>query len=209
MLFHYKFYAFSLQEYWHKAIKQKKREEGLRRRYVYEQYLKVLEKNPDLEIKRETATELHSVNDLLENRFLVASEDYVGWVGAEEERSLSQAPLQGDPRALVGALVESRRRERAKTLTMGRLEERLLDLERSLGDRDRRTQKLEKQLRDRDQKLRNRTQKLQRSRHKQRNLSERIGVLEQQLKDVRASRVWKLAERLRRIRVRFESLYKS
>ncbi len=44
---------------------------------MYEQYLNVLEKDPDLQLKRETSREISSVNDLLENRFLVASEDYV------------------------------------------------------------------------------------------------------------------------------------
>lgn len=202
VLFHYKFYAFSLQEYWRKALEHKNNKNRLKRRHVYEQYLEVLEKKPNLQLKRETSREISGVNDLLENRFLVASEDYIGWVDAEEERSLSQAPPQSDPRALVEALVESRRRERAKTLTVGRLEQRLLDLERSLSDRDRRIQELEKQ-------LRNRGQKLQRSKHKQRNLSKRIGALEQQLKDVRASRVWKLARRLHRVKVKMKSLRRT
>ncbi len=57
-----------------------------------------------------------------------------------------------------------------------------------------------------ERQVRNRGKKLQRSNHKLRYLSRRIGILERQLEDMRASRVWKLAEGLRRIRVRFKGL---
>jgi hypothetical protein len=180
VLFHYKFYAFSLQEYWHTAIKQKRDKTSPRRRHVYEQYLKVLEKNLDLQLKRETSREISSVNELLENRFLVASEDYVSWVNAEEERSLSQAP-QSAPPAFARAFLQSRRKERAKSLTVGRLEQRLLDLEQQMSSRDQRVQRLEEQLHDRGQKLRRSkhrqqrlTEQLRRSKHRQQRLTEKL-----------------------------------
>ena len=147
VLLHYKFYAFSLREYWHTSIKQKKDKENPRRRQVYRQYMEVLEGSPSLRIKRETSKELSGVNDLLDNRFLVTSEDYVGWVNAEEERRFLHAYSQGEPRATIYALLESRRRERAQTLRVGRLERRLFDLEQQTDDRGKNKQKSEKQRR--------------------------------------------------------------
>jgi hypothetical protein len=182
---------------------------------VYEQYLNVLEKNPNLQLKRETSREISSVNELLENWFLVASEDYVSWVNAEEEKSLSQAPQSASP-AFTRALLQSRRKERAKSLTVGRLEQRLLELEQQMSSRDRRVQRLEGQLHDRGQKLqRSRqrqqrlTEKLQRSQHKQQRLINRIGRLQQELEKVRASRLWKLGGLLRHIKVKLGSLRRS
>ncbi len=202
VLFHYKFYAFSLQEYWHTAIKQKRDKASPGRRHVYEQYLEVLEKDPDLQLKRETSREISSVNDLLENRFLVASEDYVSWVNAEEERSLSQAPPESALPAFAGAFLQSRRMERAKILTVGKLEQRLLELEQQVRGRGQRVQRLKEQLRDKRQKL-------QRSKHRQQRLTKKVGRLQQELENVRASRLWKLAELLRRIKGKLGSLRKS
>jgi chromosome segregation ATPase len=197
---------------------------------VYEQYLKVLEKNPDLQLKRDTSREISSVNELLENWFLVASEDYVSWVNAEEERSLSQAPPQSAPPALAGAFLQSRKKERAKSLTVGRLEQRLLELEQQMRGRDQRVQRLEEQLHARGQKLQRSkhrqqslteklqrskhrqqslTEKLQRSKHRQQSLTKKIGRLQQELENVRASRLWKLAKMLRHIKVKLGSLWRS
>ena len=79
-----------------------------------------------MRLKRETAAQISSVNDLLENRFLVVSKDYVDWVDAEEERKVSKVEPLCEVGCLTGALLESRGRERPKTLRMalrrGRLE---------------------------------------------------------------------------------------
>jgi hypothetical protein len=40
----------------------------------------VLQQNPDIEFKREHAQEIVSVNDLIDNHFLVVSENYLDWV---------------------------------------------------------------------------------------------------------------------------------
>lgn len=189
VLFHYKFYAFSLQDYWRKSFEFKK-DKGSSN--AYEQYLTVLEKNSDRQLNRETSKEISGVNELLENRFLVASEDYIGWVNAEDERRLSLAGAGSEPRALAEALLESRRQERAKTLRLGRLEDRL-------GDRDAKIQALEKQRREHRQKLQN-------SRRSKQRLTRKIDTLEQQLEDVRSSRVWKLAEALRHHKLRLQAL---
>ena len=185
VLFHYKF----LGEYFYKqTVRAVREEQYVNNSAPYKKYLEALGKNPDLQLKLETSLEISSVNDLLENRFLVASEDYVGWVDAEEERKLSQILSPSDPRSLVNALIESRKRERAKTLRVGRLEQRLLDLEKQAQDMG---------------------QKLRKSRRKRRRLFERISKLEQQLENVRGSRVWKLAVRLRHIKVGLENLRRS
>jgi hypothetical protein len=199
VLFHYKF----LGGYFHKqTVRAVREEQYVNNSAPYKKYLEALETNSDLQLKLETSSEIFSVNDLLENRFLVASEDYVGWVDAEEEKNLSRISSQRDPRALAKALIESRKRERAKIFTVGRLKRRLLDLERQLADGNRRAQRLKKQ-------LHGRRKKLQRSKHKQQHLSKRIRRLEQQLENVRASRVWKLARMLHRVKVKFESLRRS
>jgi hypothetical protein len=67
------------------------------------------------------------VNDLLENGFLVASEDYEGW--AQEDGALSRVSSEDDPRVLAG----SSRRERAEALRSRRLGQRVLDLEGQVG----------------------------------------------------------------------------
>jgi FkbM family methyltransferase len=170
VLFHYKF----LGEPLHKvAVRTVRGQQHRKHLAPYQKYLEVLEQNPNLELKRETSREISSVNDLLENGFLVASEDYVSWVNAEEERSLSQAPPVREPRALVETLVESRRQRRVKTLRVGRLERRLLELEQEIGDPGRKIQELEQQLRDRSQKL-------QRSKRRQQRLRKELNSLRQQ-----------------------------
>lgn len=147
VLLHYKFYAFSLREYCHTSIKYKQDKENPRQQQVYRQYMEVLEGSPSLRIRRETSKEFSGVNDLLDNRFLVTSEDYVGWVNAEEERRFLHAYPQGELRATIYALLESRRRERAQTLKVGRLERRLFDLEQQTDGRGKKKRKSEKQRR--------------------------------------------------------------
>jgi hypothetical protein len=136
-----------------------------------------------LQLKRETAEELESVNDLLENQFLVVSEDYVSWVNAEEERRVLQATtLQGESRRLAEAFIESRRQERVKAL---------------------RVQRLEWQLRQEHIK------KPQNQSLTQRRTQRRVRNLEKQLESVQASRTWKLMTMLHRIKARVSRLGRS
>jgi len=121
VLFHYKF----LDEHFHEQVAQAVREEHrLRNSAIYKRYLEVLDSNPNLQVKRETSRELKGVNDLLENRFLVVSDDYISWVNVEEKKSVSRTS-RGEPRELVEAFLHSRQRERAKTLRIQRLERQL------------------------------------------------------------------------------------
>ena len=162
VLFHYKF----LDEHFRKQARQAV-QEGHRWRdsVVYKRYLEVLEDAPNLQVKQETSRKLGDVNDLLENRFLVVSEDYVDWVGDEEESNVlghsGGQPGSGGSPDLAGAFLESRRRERFKNLRIQRLQgQRLL---------------------------------------RERRLKRRVRNLEQQLDGIRASRTWKILEKLRGI----------
>ncbi len=119
VLFHYKF----LDEHFRKQVTQVLRD-GWDKFSEYERYSKVLDRNPSLQVKQETSKEIESVNDLLENQFLVVSDDYVSWVNAEEEKSVLQTS-RSERRGLPEAFLESRRQERAKTLKVQRLEQQL------------------------------------------------------------------------------------
>src|ERR671921_1106897 len=77
VLLHYKF----LDEHFHKQAAQAVREGQYSNNSVlYKRYLEVLENTPSLQVKRETARELRSINDLVDNGFLVVSEEYMMFV---------------------------------------------------------------------------------------------------------------------------------
>src|SRR5215207_11105635 len=77
---HYKF----LDEHFHKKVASAVREENYPyNSSQYKKYLEVLEKNPGLLVKGEGARELRSVNDLVENHFLVISEEYMAMLHDE------------------------------------------------------------------------------------------------------------------------------
>ncbi len=99
-------------------------EHRFRNSAIYKKYLEVLDSNPNLQVKRETSREIEGVNDLLENQFLVVSDDYVSWVNAEEEKRILQAP-QSEPHEPAEAFLEARRQERVKTPGTQRLEQQL------------------------------------------------------------------------------------
>ena len=211
VLFHYKFYAFALQDYWYKAIEHKRGRSPFGKRR-YEQYVEVLEKNPELQLKLESSREIASVNDLLENGFLVASEDYIDWVNLEEEESLLQADPQSKPHKLATAYLEARRRERAKTLTTGRLEQRLLEHRRQEQIKEQRIKKLKQQKRKQgrdiselEKRILDQGQKIQRLRHRRQRLTKQNNRLKQQRADVAVSRTWKLVQTLRHIKGRLKS----
>src|SRR5215218_6821569 len=81
VLLHYKF----LDGYFHKQAAQAVREGQYRNNSArYKRYLEVLDKNSTLKMKQESARELRGVNDLVENGFLVVSEEYLMRVYDEE-----------------------------------------------------------------------------------------------------------------------------
>jgi len=48
--------------------------------YEYKKYHDVLKRNPDLVFKQKTSRLLRNVNELVDNEFLVVSQDYMDWV---------------------------------------------------------------------------------------------------------------------------------
>src|SRR5215217_1675571 len=97
VLLHYKF----LDGYFHQQAAKAVREgQYYNSSALYKKYLQVLEGNPDLRVKRESAGELRGVNDLVEEGFLVVSEDYMMLVYEQEEERKNgggHAPGGGRP----------------------------------------------------------------------------------------------------------------
>src|ERR671921_1049501 len=173
VLLHYKFLDAHLREQAVRAVQEESRRG--QNAAEYKKYLEILEGNSSLRIKQASARELRSVNDLVENGFLIVSEEYVGWVNAEEEKSvLLQPAFQGEQDGLADAFLKARRQERTKTLKV---------------------RSLERQLFKRDLKIRNLKQN-------QRLLKKRIRILERQLQSMRSSRSWRLLNKLGGIRAR-------
>ena len=173
VLFHYKF----LDGYFQKQAAQAVREGQYHNESArYKKYLKVLDRNPTLQLKRESARELKSVNDLVENGFLVVSEEYMMLVYDEERKGAGRSPggERGGPedeaafhRAKAEAKVQSLRAQR---------------LERHLEE-----------LREQNQREVERLSRiLARVRKKNRNLA-------QQLQSIRASRSLRLLNKLGRV----------
>src|SRR5918998_5634749 len=98
-LFHYKF-TNHLYELVREAVRQ---ENYMRDSRKQKKWHEVLQKNPKLLVKRETSREIRSVNDLVENGFLVVSEGYMSWVDAEEEKRLARTV-----KAETGSLSEAK-----------------------------------------------------------------------------------------------------
>jgi len=131
VLFHYKF----LDGHFHKQAARAVREgQYYNNSALYRKYLRVLEGNPTLRLKGETARETESVNELVENGFLVVSEDYLELVYEEEERKkgAGHAALLGEPGGGgpgdEAALRRAKARAEVQRLRAKRLERRLEDL---------------------------------------------------------------------------------
>jgi hypothetical protein len=202
ILFHYKF----LDEHFHGQVAQAVREEHrIMNSAKYKMYKEVLDRSPSLTVKLETATEFHGLNDLMDDQYLVVSEDCLDWVIAEEEKSLRRT-LANETDGLAGALLESRRWERAKTLGIQRLERRLRENERLVRLESRRqerahtrkTQRLEQRLREKGGQP-----------EENQRLVQKVHGLERQLEAIRGSRTWRLMEILHRVKARVFGLGKD
>jgi hypothetical protein len=99
VLFHYKF----IGDFYERALLAVKERNHANDSAKYKKFLETLERNPELQIKQETAQQLKDVNELVDNQFLVVSGDYVAWANAEERKSASDDDAVGDgePRGLV------------------------------------------------------------------------------------------------------------
>ena len=182
VLYHYKF----VDKHFHYQVAQAVEEEHrFLNSAIYKTYSEVLGKNPSLQMKQETSREINGVADLLDNQFLVVSDDYVDWVNAAEENNVL-GTSEAESRWLAEALLRSRRQERDKVLRVQRLES-------TLRDRDREISKLQRGRRKRSNGKER--ERLQRARQQNREL-------QRQLESIRTSRAWRLMEALRRLRMR-------
>src|SRR5919112_1379076 len=178
VLLHYKF----LDGYFYKqAVRAVEEENYWNDSADYKRYLQVLDTNPTLQVKRESARELRGVNDLVENGFLVVSEEYMMRVFEEEEEAAGgYTPLRGERGGPEdeAALYRVRAQAKAQSLRAQRLKRHVEEL------REQNQREVERLSR-----------RLARFRRKNRNLTH-------QLRIIRASRSWRLLNKLARIRVR-------
>ena len=167
VLFHYKL----LDRLYEQALRAVAEKNYPNRHEKYEKYVDALEASPELQIKRETAREIKSVNDLVENQFLVVSGDYMTWVDAEEEKRVVEA-MEGEPRRFAEAYFKAR--VEVQTLSARRLQRQIRELKIGVAKERRKRQALER----------------------------RNNVLDIQLRDIQASRSWKLIRTLGYVRAK-------
>src|SRR5829696_9052541 len=183
VLLHYKFLDGYFQKQAAQAVREGRYHKNSPGWTSFDKYLEVLDKNPALKMKRESARELKGVNDLVENGFLVVSEQYMMMVYQEEkERGAGgHTPLRGERGGGPedeAALYRARAQAKAQSLRAQRLKRQLKEL------REQNHREVERLSR-----------RLARFRKKNRNLT-------QQLRIIRASRSVRLLNKLGRIRVR-------
>src|SRR5215218_3632233 len=211
VLLHYKF----LDEHFHKQVAQAVREENYAgNSRQYKRYLEVLENTPSLQVKRETARELRSVNDLVENGFLVLSEEYMMLVYEQARKNgAGHALREGEPDGLEDpAFDKTRARAKVQSLRAKRLEQRLQDLT-ELHQRE--LEKRLEKLRENNRKAKKRAVEKVREQNKRKveRLSRRLARtknktrkknrnLVRQLQSMRASRSWRLLNKLGALRAR-------
>jgi hypothetical protein len=82
VLYHYKF-AEGFRERTEAAVESGAYADGS---FEYRHYLRALEREPDLCLKRTTARRLRSVDDLVEEGFLQVSQDYLEWANRSRDR---------------------------------------------------------------------------------------------------------------------------
>src|SRR5918998_846805 len=205
---HYKF----LDEHFHKKVASAVREEN----YPYDsrqykRYLEVLEATPSLQLQRETARELRSVNDLVDNQFLVVSEDYMMLAYDQARKNgAGRALRQGEPDGLEDpAFDKTRARAKVQSLRASRLEQRLEELT-ELHQRE--LEKRLEKLRENNRKAKKRAVEKLREQNKKKveKLNSRLATLDsrlatarkenrnlvRQLQSMRASRGWRLLNKL-------------
>jgi glycosyltransferase involved in cell wall biosynthesis len=76
VLFHYKF----LGNFYEYAVSAAKEGNYHKNSIVYKRYAKALRQNPNLQIIQKTSQKLNNANELIDNHFLVVSDDYLSWV---------------------------------------------------------------------------------------------------------------------------------
>ena len=133
VLFHYKFL-----DHLYEQIRSAVREENyMKDSRKHKKRLETLERNATLQIKRDTSKKLDNVNELVENGFLVVSEDYLEWADSED-RAKNVGASPNEPYELS----EARSDQRSKDAKIGRLERELEESRYGLASKRRRIRKL-------------------------------------------------------------------
>lgn len=169
VLLHYKL-TNRLYEDVARSVEERNRSEHGTRRYG--KYLRILEENPVLRVRRDTARELGSVKDLVGNGFVVVSRAYMSFVAREGRKSGDGDFPERHTEDLLAAFLESRSEAR--------------------GYR-RRIKALEEQSEARAGKIRNLNARA-------RSDSSKNKELEGQIKAIKSSRSWRLITTLGRIK---------
>ncbi len=172
VLFHYKFLD-SLYEQIRSAVREENYMKDSRK---HKKRLEILEQNSTLHIKRDSSRKLGSVNELVENGFLVVSEDYLKWTDNDDKEKNLRAS-GNEPYELFEARFRARSDQRAKDAKIGRLERRIEESRNNLANKRRRIRRLKRENRQ----------------------------LKPQMRAMRAmqvSRTWRLLTRLRTLRAR-------
>lgn len=130
VLLHYKFVG-----HFYENIRRAVREENyMKDSQKHKKYLRALEQNPQLLLKRDTARELGSVDELVESGILMVSEDYLAL--AEEEQSKDKLTPPPDGRELKEKYL--RGRAQADGVYVSQLEGRIEELQNALSKARRR-----------------------------------------------------------------------
>src|SRR5215210_5662270 len=193
---HYKF----LDEHFHKKVAQAVREENYPyNSRQYKTYLQVLESTPSLQLKQESARELRSVNELVENGFLVVSEEYMMLVYEQARKNGTGLALrEGEPDGLEDpAFDRIRAQAKVQSLRAKRLEQRLQNLREN--NRKAKKRAVEKVREQNKRKLDKLSRRLARTKNKSRKKNRN---LVRQLQSMRSSRGWGLLNKLCTLRAR-------
>lgn len=174
VLYHYKF----LDDFYAQVRRAVRQENYMKDSIKQKQYLQILERTPSLELKKASARELRSVNDLVGSGFLVVSRDYMDSVAGEAVRNGGGWPRTA--RGLADAFFAARAEIRALNHENERLRRRVEDHQKYFTEKG-----LES-----NGALRNRTQRLE----------ARVRDVEAQIMAVQSSRSWKLLSALSRVK---------
>jgi hypothetical protein len=130
VLFHYKF----ISDFYERVVRAVEEENYHSNSAKYKKFMRTLEQNPDLQVKLETARELETVNDLVDNGFLVVSGNYMAWVDAEDRKSEASNLLRNDPpRRLMEAFDKANARARIQARASRDLERQVEQLQKRLA----------------------------------------------------------------------------
>ena len=224
VLFHYKFLKNHLYKWVRQVVQDERFWPGYGRKY--KGWLRMLEKNPELLVKGEGARELRSVNELVENLFLMVSQEYMMLVYEEEEKRKgagraarggtrkpeAEAPYRRRAEGEIQRLRAMRFKQRVEQFRKQNesQEEDFWKQEEDFWKQEEDFWKQEEDFWKQQEDLRKESQRqmkellsvLAKERNKVRSLQKKNRDLACQLRSIQASRSWKLLHKLGRVRTR-------